>query len=253
MIPLRDTIPSRRFPVVNVTIIVLNVLVFLFESIQPTSVQNQMVWRWGLVPTRFWAGVSLEGWLPLFASMFMHGGWWHLISNMLALYIFGDNIEDRIGPVRYVLFYLGGGLAASAAHLIAYARSPIPTVGASGAIAAVLGAYLVLYPSARVLTLVPLFYFVRLIEIPAYIYLGFWFVSQLFNGVFALAATADVFQSGGVAWWAHIGGFVFGLAVVKLVAPRRLRPPESQPPYWMYTPPNGPDDDGPRPWRGGSW
>ncbi|MEA3338577.1 MAG: rhomboid family intramembrane serine protease [Chloroflexota bacterium] len=155
--------------------------------------------------------------------MFMHGGWWHLISNMLALYIFGDNVEDRLGRARYLLFYLCGGLAASGAHLAAYSGSPLPTVGASGAIAGVLGAYLVLYPHARVVTLVPIFYFIRIVELPALIYLGFWFISQLFNGLFALTA-ADVFQ-GGVAWWAHIGGFVFGLALIRFIAPRHRLPP----------------------------
>jgi len=219
MIPLRDTIPSRRFPIVNTALIGLNVLVFLFESMLSPDQLDQFIWRWGLVPIRFWEGGSLVSWLSLFTSVFMHGGWWHLISNMLALYIFGDNVEDRLGPFRYLLFYLFGGLAASAAHLAAYSGSRLPTVGASGAIAGVLGAYLVLYPRARVVTLVPIFYFIRIVELPALIYLGFWFVSQLFNGFFALAA-ADIFSSGGVAWWAHIGGFVFGLAVIRLIAPR---------------------------------
>lgn len=222
MIPLRDTIPSRRFPLVNTAIIVLNVLVFLFESALGPEQLEQFIWQWGLVPADFWQGEGIGRWLPLFSSVFMHGGWWHLISNMLALYIFGDNVEDRLGPFRYALFYLVSGLAASAAHLVAYAGSPIPTVGASGAIAGVLGAYLILYPYSRVLTLVPIFYFIRIVEIPALIYLGFWFISQLFNGLFALTST-DVFQTGGVAWWAHIGGFVFGLAVVKLICPRPCR------------------------------
>jgi len=222
MIPLRDTIPSRRFPLVNTAIIVLNVLVFLFESALGPEQLDQFIWQWGLVPADFWQGGGIGRWLPLLTSVFMHGGWWHLISNMLALYIFGDNVEDRLGPFRYVLFYLISGLAASAAHLVAYAGSSIPTVGASGAIAGVLGAYLILYPHSRVLTLVPIFYFIRIVEIPASIYLGFWFISQLFNGVFALTAT-DVFQTGGVAWWAHIGGFVFGLAVIKLICPRPCR------------------------------
>jgi membrane associated rhomboid family serine protease len=222
MIPLRDTIPSRRFPLVNTAIIVLNVLVFLFESALGPEQLEQFIWQWGLVPADFWQGEGIGRWLPLFSSVFMHGGWWHLISNMLALYIFGDNVEDRLGPFRYVLFDLVSGLAASAAHLVAYAGSPIPTVGASGAIAGVLGAYLILYPQSRVLTLVPIFYFIRIVEIPASIYLGFWFISQLFNGLFALTAT-DVFQTGGVAWWAHIGGFVFGLAVIKLICPRSCR------------------------------
>lgn len=220
MIPLRDNIPSRRGPIVNTSLIALNVLVFLFEIVVLGSDHLQgFAYRWGLVPAEFWQMGDLRTWVTLFTSMFLHGGWWHLISNMLALYIFGDNIEDRVGHVRYLIFYLLGGLAASGAHLVAYSSSTLPTVGASGAIAGVLGAYLVLFPQARVLTLIPIFYFVRLIEIPAFIYLGFWFISQLFNGIFALAA-ADVFQSGGVAWWAHIGGFVFGLAVIRLLASR---------------------------------
>ena len=220
MIPLRDNVPSRRVPVVNTALIALNVLVFLFQSLvlEPDS-RFVFLRMWGLVPTRFWEVGDTHSYITLFTSMFLHGGWWHLISNMLALYIFGDNIEDRVGHVRYVFFYLTSGLVAAGAHLVAYAPSPIPTVGASGAIAGVLGAYLLLYPRARVLMVVPIFYFIRLIEIPAVIYLGFWFVSQLFNGILALTA-ADVFQSGGVAWWAHIGGFVFGLAVIKLIASR---------------------------------
>jgi membrane associated rhomboid family serine protease len=220
VIPLRDNVPSRRFPIVNTGLIALNVLIFLFESVfLGSDPLHQFAFTWGLVPSRFWQVRDLHAWLTLFTSMFLHGGWWHLISNMLALYIFGDNIEDHVGHLRYLLFYLLSGLAAAGAHLVAYAQSTIPTVGASGAIAGVLGAYLLLYPQARVLTLVPIFYFVRLIEIPALLYLGFWFISQLFNGLFALTA-ADVFQSGGVAWWAHIGGFVFGLAVIRLIASR---------------------------------
>jgi len=220
VIPLRDDIPSRRSPTINTTLIVLNVIVFLIETVALGSEPLQrFTYRWGLVPAEFWRFAGLRPWITLFTSMFLHGGWWHLISNMLALYIFGDNIEDRVGHVRYLFFYLLGGLAASGAHLVAYADSTLPTVGASGAIAAVLGAYLVLFPQARVLTLVPVFYFLRLIEIPAFIYLGFWFISQLFNGIFALTSV-DVFQSGGVAWWAHIGGFVFGLLVIRLLASR---------------------------------
>jgi membrane associated rhomboid family serine protease len=219
MIPLRDTIPSRRFPVVNTVIIGLNVLVFLFENVLNSAQLDQFIGNWGLVPTRFWTGVSLINGLTLFTSMFMHGGWWHLISNMLALYIFGDNVEDRLGSFRYVLFYLSGGLAASVAHLATNRGSSLPMVGASGAIAGVLGAYLVLYPQARVVTLVPIFYFIRIVELPALVYLGFWFISQLFNGFLSLAATNFV-TSGGVAWWAHIGGFVFGLAIIRLISPR---------------------------------
>ncbi len=234
MIPLRDTIPSRRFPVVNTTFIALNVLVFLFEflveiAMGPEALES-LIMTWGLVPARLLQVGGLINWLSIFTSVFMHGGWWHLISNMLALYIFGDNIEDRLGPVRYVFFYLLSGLVASAAHVIAHTSSTLPTVGASGAIAGVLGAYLVLYPQARVVTLLPVFYFVRIVELPAMIYLGFWFVSQLFNGLFALT-DASALQSGGVAWWAHIGGFVFGLAIIKLISP-----PPPPPQYPRYPP-----------------
>ena len=220
MIPLRDNIPSRRFPIVNTGLIILNVAIFVFEILfMGSDPLHQFTFTWGLVPAEFWQARDAQSWLTVLTSMFLHAGWWHLISNMLALYIFGDNVEDRVGHLRYLLFYLLSGLAAAGAHLTAYAESTIPTVGASGAIAGVLGAYLLLYPQARVLTLVPVFYFIRLIEIPALIYLGFWFISQLFNGLFALTA-ADVFQSGGVAWWAHIGGFVFGLVVIRLIAGR---------------------------------
>jgi len=222
VIPLRDTISARRFPIINFSLIGLNVLVFLFQDLLSPEQLEQLINLYGLVPTRFWQGGGLDRWLPMFTSVFLHGGWWHLISNMLALYIFGDNVEDRLGHIRYLLFYLFSGLAAGAAHLIAYSGSSLPTVGASGAIAGILGAYLVLYPYARVITLVPIFYFIRIVEIPALIYLGFWFISQLFNGLFALTA-ADVFQRGGVAWWAHIGGFVFGLAVIRLICPPPCR------------------------------
>lgn len=224
MIPLRDTVPARRFPIVNTVLIGLNVVVFLVEfTIGPQELQA-LIGACGLVPARFWAGGGLDRWWPLFASMFLHAGWWHLIANMLSLYIFGDNVEDRLGHFRYLLFYLAGGLAAGGAHLLAYRASTVPTIGASGAIACVLGSYLMLFPHARVITLVPIFYLIRVVEIPALIYLGFWFISQLANGFLALAA-ADVLQSqtGGVAWWAHIGGFVFGLALVRLVCARPCR------------------------------
>ena len=230
MIPLRDTIPTRRFPVVNTVLIGINVIVFLFESLLDPEGLNTLVQLFGLTPVSFWQG-GPGSWITLLTSVFLHGGWWHLISNMLALYIFGDNVEDQLGHLRYLLFYLGSGLAAHAAHLLAQASSPLPTVGASGAIAGVLGAYLVLFPRARVVTLVPIFYFIRIVQIPAVIYLGFWFVSQLFNGLFALSA-ANVLQAGGVAWWEHIGGFVFGLAIIRLISPRVSSPPPERYQPW---------------------
>jgi len=223
VIPLRDTIRSRHFPIVNSVLIGINVLVFLFESVMSPEQQSLFLGTWGLTPARFWQAGGLGAWAPLFTSVFLHAGWWHLISNMLALYIFGDNIEDELGPVRYLVFYLLSGTVAGAAHLLTNSGSQLPTVGASGAIAGVLGAYIILYPHARIVTLVPVFYFVRLIQIPAVIYLGFWIVSQLFNGVLALGGAGGV-SSGGVAWWAHIGGFLFGMVVIRLLVPRR-RPP----------------------------
>jgi len=220
MLPIRDTIPARRFPVVNTALILLNVLVFWFEqSLSPAQLDG-FIAVFGLVPAHFWLARGVSRWLPVFTAMFLHGGWMHLLSNMLALYIFGDNVEDRMGHGRYLLFYLLGGLLAGVTQAWVNPLSTVPMVGASGAIAAVLGAYLVLYPLARVITLipVPLFLF-PVIEIPAILYLGFWFVSQLFNGAFALGSAA--LQRGGVAWWAHIGGFVAGMVLVNLFAGRR--------------------------------
>jgi membrane associated rhomboid family serine protease len=220
MIPLRDTIRSRRFPVVNTVLIALNVIVFLGESRMGSPALTGLVYSFGLVPDGFWSDSPLR-WVTLITSTFLHGSWFHLISNMLALYIFGDNVEDRLGHARYLIFYMLGGLVSGTAHVLAYPASQVPTVGASGAIATLLGAYLVLYPRARVITFIPILFFWRLVNIPAPIYLGLWFLMQLFNGTLALAAST--FQGGGVAWWAHIGGFVAGLALVKLFEPRRRR------------------------------
>lgn len=224
MIPLRDSVPSRSFPVVNILLIIANVLAFLFEISMGSQALNRFIFVFGLIPARFELVGGLVSWLTIFTSMFLHGGWMHLISNMLALYIFGDNVEDRMGHGRYLIFYFVGGLLASLAHVWAYPQSQVPTVGASGAIAAVLGAYVILHPRARVLTLIPIpfFIFFPIIEIPALIYLGVWFVSQLLNGTFALAAST--FQGGGVAWWAHIGGFVAGMVLVWLFAARHPPP-----------------------------
>lgn len=239
MIPLRDTIRARRRPIVNWALIGLNVLAFLIEYTLGAERLHELIQVLGVVPSGF---NLASDWWTLFTAMFLHAGWWHLISNMLTLFIFGDNVEDRLGHVAYLLFYLAGGLVAGGFHLVAYSSSSVPTVGASGAIAAVLGAYLVLFPRARVVTLVPIFYFLRIVYIPAFIYLGFWFVSQLFNGFLALTAVGAM-QAGGVAWWAHIGGFVFGLAVlgvIRLVSPRR--PPPPPPPHYYYVRPG-------QPWR----
>ncbi len=216
MIPLRDSQPIRRFPLVNWLLIATNVLVFLFEVSLGSDTLNLFIQRFGLVPVRLIDNIPAY-WITIFSSMFLHGSWLHLISNMLALYIFGDNIEDRLGSARYLLFYFLGGAAAAAIHILSNPASSLPTVGASGAIAAVLGAYLILYPRARVATLVPIFFFIQIVQIPAVLYLGFWFFSQLLNGTAQIAA--NTFQSGGVAWWAHIGGFIAGILLILLFSP----------------------------------
>ena len=173
----------------------------------------------GVVPRRFLTDPGPEQVMTLLSSMFLHGGWLHLLSNMLALYIFGDNVEDRMGPWRYLVFYLLCGLAAALTHIFTNPASPIPTIGASGALSGVLGAYFVLFPTARVYTLIPIFFLPWFVEIPAVVYLGFWFLSQLLNGTLAIVAGMQGY--GGVAWWAHAGGFVAGVVLVRFFVRRR--------------------------------
>ncbi len=223
MIPIRDTVRAQHFPVVNTLLIIVNVLIFLFESSLGPRGLERFIFTFGLIPAQFWSEGPARGWLPLFTSMFLHGGWSHVISNMLALYIFGDNVEDRMGHGRYLLFYLLGGVLAALTHLWVYPTSPAPVVGASGAIAAILGAYLVLYPRARVISLLPFFIVFPIVEIPAVFYLGLWFITQLLNGAMALGAGSV--QGGGIAFFAHIGGFVAGMGLVWLFATRQPRRP----------------------------
>jgi membrane associated rhomboid family serine protease len=171
---------------------------------------------------RLAAPSPIPAWMTLFTCIFLHGGWLHLLGNMWFLYIFGDNVEDRLGHLGYLLFYLGAGVAASFVHLVTNSGSMIPTVGASGAIAGVMGGYLLLYPHSRVLTLVPIFFFIQIMVIPAPVFLVVWFLLQFFQGAFSLQGV----ESGGVAWWAHVGGFVAGAAVVLLLkSTGALRPP----------------------------
>jgi len=218
MLPLRDENPSSRTPVVNYILIGLNILVFIFQVMLGAS-QDSFVYQFALIPAQVTSGIDVGDVLDVFTSMFMHAGLAHIGGNMLYLWIFGDNVEDAMGHGRYIFFYLTGGVVASLAHILTNPGSQIPTVGASGAIAAVLGAYLVLYPHSRVVTLIFLGYFVRLAMVPAIVVLGLWFVLQLFQGVLTLGA-ADV---GGVAFWAHIGGFVTGLVLARILAKRASR------------------------------
>jgi membrane associated rhomboid family serine protease len=212
MIPIRDGIPTREIPVINYLLIAVNVIVFLLMFSLPDSTMNTVVVTFAMIPAHFADGVSLGDVLTIFTSMFMHAGLAHIAGNMLYLWIFGDNVEDRLGHGRYLVFYLVGGVVGNLTHLATNWGSVLPTVGASGAIAAVLGAYLVLFPASRISTFVPLGFFSRLSVLPAGVLLGFWFVLQLFDGVAALSG-ADV---GGVAVWAHIGGFVAGMAMARL-------------------------------------
>ncbi|HYR96333.1 MAG TPA: rhomboid family intramembrane serine protease [Candidatus Binatus sp.] len=223
MIPLRDTIPARSYPFVTVALIVANVAVFLHElSLGPYL--EQFIYAFGFVPARYHylkvvaPGSVLARLAPIVTSMFLHGGWLHLIGNMWILWIFGDNVEDRLGKARYLGFYLACGVAAAYTHYWMQPLSDMPTVGASGAIAGVMGGYFVLFPQARVLTLVPILFYPVILFVPAVTFLGLWFFLQLFNGTFAVA-TADML-AGGVAWWAHVGGFVAGVVLVRILVRR---------------------------------
>src|SRR5882762_5493938 len=226
MLPIRDAIPSSRFPAVTVAIIAVNVLVFLRE-LQVGSQLADMLVSYAIIPARYTQPeVAQLFTLPqqvfaLFSSMFLHGGWLHLLGNMWTLWIFGDNVEDRLGRVRYLGLYLAGGLAAALLHIFTNAGSGVPTIGASGAIAAVMGAYFRFYPNARIQTLVPPFFFGPYFVLPALVFLGWWFFLQFFNGAISLSVGERGF--GGVAWWAHVGGFAFGVMVC-LFARRKPMP-----------------------------
>jgi membrane associated rhomboid family serine protease len=214
MFPVSDVIPSRTTPVVTIAIIILNAIAFLFELTLSDRELDEFVHTFGVVPAYF-------SWMAVLTSMFLHGGWLHFLGNMLYLWIFGDNVEDRLGHVRYLVFYLFCGAIAALGQSITNPYSTVPMVGASGAIAGVMGAYFVLYPHSRVLTAVFIFFYLDLVEVPAIFFLGIWFFMQLFSGVGSIGADA---ASGGVAFWAHVGGFVAGAGLGALV---RLR---GQPP-----------------------
>lgn len=213
MFPLRDTVRSRTRPYVTWGLIAVSVAAFALEASLHGRMFDQVVYDYGLVPARLTLA-NPGSWLSLLTSIFLHGGWVHLISNLWILFIFGDNVEDRMGHGRFLGFYLLSGVVAGLAHALVDPTSTLPTIGASGAIAGVLGAYIVLFPSARVLTLVPLIILPWLVEIPAFIFLGIWFLTQVSSAMLSLGA-AGAFS--GIAWWAHIGGFAFGaLAVLPL-------------------------------------
>jgi membrane associated rhomboid family serine protease len=232
MLPLRDSLPSARLPVINVALVMACAAVFVWQlSLGPLL--EAAIWHFGLVPLRYTdpaaaAELPPGGYLlPWIAHQFLHGGWLHLIGNLWMLWIFGDNVEDRFGHGGYLLLYLGGGLAAGLLHVLIHPDSAVPTIGASGAIAAVMGAYVVLYPRSRLIVVVPPFVFGPFFLVPAVLFMLLWLALQFFSGWLSLLVTDA--QAGGVAWWAHIGGFVAGAFVALLAGPsparvRRRRP-----------------------------
>jgi len=238
MIPIRDTIPSASFPAVTIGLICVNAIVFIAEINLSARGLDYLFLHWGIVPLRFTHPQLDANYFTLLSSLFLHGGWMHVIGNMWSLWIFGDNIEDRLGRLGFLIFYLLSGLAAGIGHVVTNPASPVPTVGASGAIAGVMGAYLLLFPHARVVTIIPIFIFFQLVEVPAVIFLGIWFVIQLFSGTISFAASNS--NAGGVAWWAHIGGFIVGvLWALPLRRRNRTRFSERRPRSYRYD-----DDDG---------
>jgi membrane associated rhomboid family serine protease len=225
MIPLRDTIPSRTFPYMTILLIIFNGLVFLFEMSLGENLED-FISVFGVIPTNYFQLASEGGlgvitrFFPFVTSIFLHGGWFHVIWNIWFLWIFGDNVEDFFGHTKFLFFFIVYGVLAGFAHVYMNPESTLPTVGASGAIAGVMGAYIFLYPRARILTLIPIFLIFPIIHIPAYVFLGFWFLMQFLSGFASLNISGDY---GGVAWWAHIGGFVVGLLTVVFILPRKRR------------------------------
>lgn len=223
MVPLRDENPTRTTPYVVLGFIILNILIFLHQRSLSSRGELQVFFDiWAMVPGQLTGSFQGElvnpsqEWVTLISSQFLHGGWGHLGGNMLYLWIFGNNIEDRLGPVKFVIFYLACGVLAGLSQWIVDPASTIPNVGASGAIAGVMGAYIIRFPKAKIVTLIPLFLFFTTIRIPAIFFLGFWFIMQAVQSVASLGVQVNM-DSGGVAYWAHAGGFVFGMVLGPLL------------------------------------
>lgn len=222
MIPLKDHNPSRCIPFVNLMIIAINLGVFVYQFFLTPQGPGDLIRTLGVIPkelfnlTDIGAPTPIAAPLTLFSAMFIHGGWLHLLGNMLYLWVFGDNVEDRLGHGRYLVFYLAAGVIAAVVHAFIFADSPVPCVGASGAISGVLAAYLIFYPKARVSTLFIIFIFIRIVRLPAIVLLGVWIVLQVASGITELSDNA-----GGVAWFAHIGGFASGLVMALMMRPKR--------------------------------
>lgn len=222
MIPIRDSMRSETFPIMNLSIIVINVLVFVLELSLDEQGLTAFLYTFGIVPfsvtnNLLTGNLGMGLFVPFLTTMFLHGGWVHLIGNMLFLWVFGDNIEDRLGNLRYLLFYLLVGVAATIGQILIDPLAREPLVGASGAIAGILGAYILCYPKSKIVTLLPIFFFFTFVEVPALFFLILWFLIQAFNGLASIGATGNA-----VAWWAHIGGFVAGMALIRIF-PKRKR------------------------------
>lgn len=216
MFPLKDDVPADRSPVVNLLLIGANVLAFLYQLTLGQDGMERFLYDYGFIPARFFNG---EGppLLPVVTSMFLHGNLFHILANMWMLWVFGDNVEDRMGHGRYLIFYLLCGVAAVVAQTWSAPQATVPMIGASGAIAGVLGAYFLLFPGARILTFVPVFIFFYLLEVPAVFFIGFWFFLQFLQGTMQQLSASGA-TGGGVAWWAHVGGFVGGVVLVRFFA-----------------------------------
>lgn len=211
MVPLHDNNPTRITPYVTYGLIGANVFIFLFEMLLSPPALRQFMTTWGVVPAAltasFQGDASMFVWITLITSQFLHGGIFHIAGNMLYLWVFGNNIEDKMGHVRFIIFYLTCGILAALSQWFFAQNSTIPLVGASGAIAGIMGAYILRFPKSQILTLIPILFYITTIRIPAYVFLGFWFVQQALYSVVSLGVETD---TGGVAYWAHAGGFVFG-------------------------------------------
>jgi membrane associated rhomboid family serine protease len=236
VIPLHDNIPTRHVPLVTWSLILVNAVVFALELSLPGPVLERVVHCLGLVPARFidpaWGfrvGCTANSFWPFLTSMFLHGGWLHIIFNMWALWIFGDNVEDRMGHARYLVFYLLCGIAAGVTMTLVTPNATVPTIGASGAIAGILGAYFIFYPTAEVIVLLPIFIFPLFFRLPAVVYIGIWFLMQFLTGTLSLVSSPTA--AGGIAWWAHVGGFLTGAILCRFFTPpvrrrRRVFPDE---------------------------
>jgi membrane associated rhomboid family serine protease len=219
MIPLKDTIPHTGVPLITWILILLNGIIFIYEISIPKDILEEIFYLFGLVPARYsspqWAlihGLSPKDYFPFLTNMFLHAGWLHIIGNMWFLHLFGSSVEDRMGHIRFLIFYIFTGLAANIIFYIIDSHSMIPEFGASGAIAGVMGAYIVMFPRAQILTLIPIFLFPLFVNLSAFFYLGFWFFIQLFSGTLSFTSHG----TGGVAWWAHVGGFITGIVLLPL-------------------------------------